>query len=515
MILFPPRPVLLSGTVALATLAAWPAAAQVQPGKAATGGETGSGRANAAQAGDGEPAATDEPADIGPDGYPQYSDEQKAARTATRIVAPRNQLQEALLRQERRDEARPGERTRPRASYYYDPRVETVLERPRPELEPAGIDLGGFRLHGQAGANGIVTSNVRRTSNGQGDIGINPNATVDLNSDWTRHQLGLNGWVDKKWYAGETTENSWQYRAAGNGRLDLDRHTQLGGDASFARLVSPRSATGEDPTTLRPVVYHQTRGSAFLGWQLPRLTTKLSGEIERANFRDALSPDRSTTLDQDYRDVTRYTGTLNVGYALTPDVAFFVQADREYRRYDIRRPTDNNTRLIDRDADSTRVTGGLRGAFSPLLRGDISAGFQREDYKSADVADFTLFVMEANLEWLPSALTTVTLNLDRRVGNPAVVTSPAYVASRARLRADHELLRNLLLHADAQFEYADFRNVDRQDYRYGGGVGGDWSLGRSYRLTLDARLFKRNSVGPDRGADYTEGVVSLGWDFLL
>ncbi len=70
-------------------------------------------------------------------------------------------------------------------------RNRTVLERPRPELDPLGITAGGFRVYPVLGLEAGRTSNALGASAGaQGDVNLSLHPNVRIDSQWSRHALG-------------------------------------------------------------------------------------------------------------------------------------------------------------------------------------------------------------------------------------------------------------------------------------------------------------------------------------
>lgn len=70
----------------------------------------------------------------------------------------------------------------------------TVTTRPRPDFDPIGVRLGGFRLNASAeGGLGWDSNVFGRGSNRVSDGFVAEGANVSLNSDWTTHALGLSG----------------------------------------------------------------------------------------------------------------------------------------------------------------------------------------------------------------------------------------------------------------------------------------------------------------------------------
>jgi hypothetical protein len=71
-----------------------------------------------------------------------------------------------------------------------NPQGQSVLSRPRPELDPLGIRVGGFRFHPSLSVSGGYEDNVfRSTSNKKDDISLVTSPRLHLESERRNHAL--------------------------------------------------------------------------------------------------------------------------------------------------------------------------------------------------------------------------------------------------------------------------------------------------------------------------------------
>lgn len=405
-------------------------------------------------------------------------------------------------------EAAPGEA--PGAGYrqqsYTRPALDTVIERARPELNPIGIPAGAFTLFPTLTVGGIADSNVLRQANGEGDAGISGAIEAALRSNWTRNSLALYGRVLGRAYAGHATEDGVDFRVGSDGELQVGDRSAIDFSLSHASALVQRGATAETLNTLSPVRHHLTRG---------QLGTRLSGnhlifELDGAASYDDYSNSESIThqpIDQNYRDVVRYIPSATVTYLINPDFGVFVQGQAEFRRYPHPRPG------VNRDADAPEVLIGFNYTPSPVLRTSLATGWHHENFISRNFQDISLFVAQGSITWLATELTTVHFDAERRIGNPAVVTSSLYTVNRFALRLDHELKRNFILSGTGRFEQANYRNLDREDRTYGAGLIGEWLASRRYAVDIAANYTRRDSGGPDAGVSFDDFRFTIGLTF--
>jgi len=118
-----------------------------------------------------------------------------------------------------------------------------------------------------------------------------------------------------------------------------------------------------------------------------------------------------------------------------------------------------------------------------LWRVRMLAGMEHRRFAARDFRSHTAPVVEAQVAWMPTGMTTVTLSLTRTIDDAAQEGVAGFTNTSTRLTLDHEARRNLLLHASAEVRRADFlQGGTRQDgYSFGAGV--TWLASRSVRVS--------------------------------
>lgn len=109
-------------------------------------------------------------------------------------------------------------------------------------------------------------------------------------------------------------------------------------------------------------------------------------------------------------------------------------------------------------------------------------------------------------------LTTFTFSALRTVNtnNPTVgSTGTGYLASTVTANLDHELLRNLLLKANASYENDAFSGVSRTDNVFSAGAGVKYLLSRNLYLGGSFSYQQRTSSGTAAGAPYAQNILML------
>ena len=78
------------------------------------------------------------------------------------------------------------------------------------------------------------------------------------------------------------------------------------------------------------------------------------------------------------------------------------------------------------------------------------------------------------------------------------------------LRADYELLRNLILSASVEKEARNFNNIDRDDDRWTYRASGTYRLSPRVALRADVLRRSQSSVGTVLGREFEKMRVSFG-----
>src|SRR3546814_20860231 len=75
------------------------------------------------------------------------------------------------------------------------------------------------------------------------------------------------------------------------------------------------------------------------------------------------------------------------------------------------------------------------------------------------------------------------------------------------LRADYELLRNLIISAGGELEKRDFNNIDRQDDRWTWRANASWLVSKRMALRFDVQRRTQSSWGFNAGREFTDNRV--------
>ena len=383
------------------------------------------------------------------------------------------------------------------------PRGATVRDRPRPDYDPIGVPLGGFVAFPSVTVSSEYNDNIFATDdNTEDDIITRLRPNVDLRSNWSRHLLGLTLGADLGFYADNTDENFQDFNVVGNGRYDIATESSIAGIAAYRRLHEGRDDPNAIGAAEEPTQYDSYLLGAEFSQGFNRLNVRPGVSFNRLDYHD-VDAIGGGDIDQDDRDRDVYQGTLRVGYEFSPSLEGYVRGLVEATRYD--RTPDNGG--VDRDNDGYGAVVGAAVDFNGIVFGDVYVGYGERTYDDSSLGDAQNPLFGGILTWNVTRLTTVIGQADYRFDEATEQDASAIKRSTAQLNVDHELLRNVILGAEASYENDRWEGISREEDTYGIGITGDYLVNRVLYLGAYAR--HRNRDGSGGAEDFDENVIGL------
>lgn len=378
----------------------------------------------------------------------------------------------------------------------------SVRQRPRPDYEATGQKAGGFTLYPRITADVERNDNIYAVASGKtSDTIWRVKPEMAVRSDWSRHALGLFAGGNIIRYSDNSSENVEEYTVSANGRVDIERGSNLTGSVQTQRLVEPRTAPTAPGAAGKPVKYDLTQGTVSLTKEFNRL--RLTGRLDDKDFNYKDVPNRIGTgiVDQDFRDRNEFYYGGKAEYAVSPDTAIYLSATGNKKDYDSKAVT------TDRTSDGYVVGVGANFDVSELVRGDVQVGYMKQSYDNFGKIDG--FNAAGRLEWFPTQLTTIGLNGSRTIEESTAPRSQGYISNNIGASIDHELMRNVLLSAAYTHGKDDYKGIDRSDKRDNFSATATYLLNRRVGLFLTYNYLKQDSSGAplDRGASFKDNKV--------
>lgn len=379
----------------------------------------------------------------------------------------------------------------------------SVRQRPRPDYEAIGIKTGGFTLYPRVTVEAVHDDNIYATATDEeSDVIWRVKPEVAVRSNWSRHSLGAFASASINRYSDFDTEDSEEYTLGANGRLDVERGSYLAGSLQYQELVEPRTSPQSPSAALAPVEYTLLSGNLTGVKEFNRL--RVTGRLDTKTFDYADAANRIGgvigVIDQDVRDRDEFYYGGKAEYAVSPDTAVFASFTGNTKEYDVA--------AAGRDSDGYVATVGANFDLSQSVRGELEAGYMSQSYDNAVYDDIDGFSAKGRVEWFPTELTTLNVAGSRTIEESVAFGSQGYVSNNASIGIDHELLRNVLLAANASYGKDSYESIDRDDKRTGFNASAAYLLNRNVGLFLTYGYLKQESSGAASGASFKDNKIA-------
>lgn len=383
----------------------------------------------------------------------------------------------------------------------------SVTERARPEYDAVGVPLGGFLLYPKLAMAAEYNDNIYAAGTGaEGDLIARFQPGLRLSRDWGRDAVTLSAFSSINRYWDHGSENTETYGARANGVYNIADAGEIRGDVSFRHDILERESYLSSRRTVSPVNFNE--GSAHIQARYGIGDLRLTGFADwlRTAYQNGVAPDGTAVFKKDLSQETISRG-LRADYGLSPDTSLFVSG----RFFDTGYMTKPPQVPLDRASDGYEVTGGISLHVTDVLSGDVGVGYLKAHYPHIGGQDVDTLALHVELTWSPTLLTTVKVRVARRIEEAPADISSGFLVTRYHLEVDHELRRNVILSAAADYSNGAFRVVDRRDREWNANVSAAYLLNPSMNAKLSYRFRTRESSGLDRGQDFSSNTVMLAF----
>ncbi len=372
-------------------------------------------------------------------------------------------------------------------------RYTAVTERAQPELDPVPVRAGVFDINASIGASAAYNDNIfAEATNKDSDLILRIQPQVDARSTWSTHEIALGGTIDHEEYRDYDSETSTDYKVYLNGRLDVTRSFALRAGVDSQHVTEERYEPASNGA-LEPAAFDGYGVFAGASYRMDRVQLEATVGMREQEYDQA----------QQQRDNTDTYINARASYAISPDVAVFVQGRRSELDYS-----------SNRDGTRTTIDAGVNFELAAPFRGEIAVGSFNDERDAFD--DTSGLSVAANVQWFPTQLTTVTFEAFRGATDPGLAASATAVSSVYGVRVDHELYRNVLLFGGLRMENDTFEGtlIDREDDALAGWFGAAWKLNRHARIEAQYSGRAQESSGGTAGPDLDQNVLSIGVRFF-
>lgn len=379
----------------------------------------------------------------------------------------------------------------------------TVLSRLRPETQPEGVRSGAFILRPAWEQSIGYDDNVLGGPAPLGSWVVGTRPSLLVASDWSRDALGAYVSADDRRDLEAPAQSRTDWTASLGGSIDLGRD-RLTVAAAHIDGYEDRTELDALPTD-RPVPFRVDDVRAAYAWSSGRWI--VTPNVEASDWNYGATSILGAPASQSYRDRTVLQGGATASYELAPQRTLVVVMRAIGQDYI--HPTPGQSTL---NSTGYQALAGLDYADDAVWRYRLLLGAEHRDFAAAAYPDRTAAIAEGEVAWMPTGMTTVTAALDRSIEDAAQEGVAGYTYTSAKLTLDHELRRDVLLHASAGAQRADFLQGGTQQTGYSLGVGATWLISRHVQISATYGLTGQRGSGavtPLLSGDYTRDVALL------
>ena len=378
-------------------------------------------------------------------------------------------------------------------------RAESVLSRPRPDYDPIPYMVGDFGLYpsiesGVAYDNNIYASRQNHNYDYVGTV----RPVISGQSDWNRNSLTFTAYGDINQFSNYTHESYQNALANVQGRYDVARGSWFGGYGGVEHLVEPRSSpnnvNGKDPVTFD---LFKAGATGYRGLGL--FHGEADYDFKRLSY-DNVSTSTGAVIDQSSRNRNQNSVQGKVTYDVNANIVPFVRVGYNRRDYDsntLRQSQGYNT-----DIGSTFDFGGITTV-------EAYVGWLSQDYynystnKVNSAPDFG-----GRIDWNVTGTTSLAIEGNRTIEESNDPLYSNYMQTGTSATLTHELLRNVIVEADANYSYDKFKGItSRNDDVFGLGSGFRWMINRHLYSDVNYNWSRRVSSDPTIG--YFDNVITF------
>ena len=350
----------------------------------------------------------------------------------------------------------------------------TVTSRLRPETQPEGVRDGAFILHPAWEQSVGYDSNVLGgpAPVGSWEGGTRPSLLVA--SDWSRDALGAYVAADDRRDLEAPAQSRTDWTASLGGSLDIGRDRLT---LAIAHIANHEDRTQLDALpTDRPVPFQVDDMRVSYAWLAGRWT--VTPTLDASSWHYDATSILGAPASQAYRDRIVLLGGTTVSYELAPQrtLVFVTRGIGQ----DYTHPSPGAASL---NSTGIQALAGFDYDDDAVWRYRLLLGAEHRAFAAAAYPARTAAIAEGEVAWLPTGLTTVTASLTRSVEDAAQQGTAGFTQTTAKLTVDHELQRDLLLHAYAGLQHADFLQGGTQQTSATFGFGATWLVNRWVQLS--------------------------------
>lgn len=383
----------------------------------------------------------------------------------------------------------------------------TAVNQEEDPFAASGFRIGSWRAFISAEQTLGYSSNTRQIAMGEGGAFSQSDVSLSLQSDWSRHSANINANGTWRRFLENGAED--QPGAEVSAGLTLDLVDGVSADAALSYNYATESATSNninDSAANRPGV-HSFEAALGIERNDRRLIYALRGSVGRTDY-EAIDLAGGGEESQGDRNNTLYTLTGRVGYQVSPALTPFVEGSIGQRLHDLEKDRNGQSR----DATILSAAVGTQIDISEKLQGEVSLGYQAEQFEDDGLEDLDGWTLNGNLTWSPQRETTVNLTASTGFEGSTTAGVSGSIVNSLGVSVERQVNDRLSLDANAGVELTRDNDDSQSDTTYSVGAGFNYWLNRFMGLTGRVEhSAQRSTAGP--GEEFDETVIRGGLRF--
>jgi hypothetical protein len=382
------------------------------------------------------------------------------------------------------EDATAAERTEP-----IPPEDTPVKTRVQPGYEAVGVRAGPWMFYPSLLVGGLYNSNVfASNTNRRGDLAFQVEPAFRLQSLWERHSIEVQGDLRSASYLNNPGLDQIDANFRTRARIDLRHDMTIVARMRVAHLNEPVGSLTSPQGAVQPTPYDMGEADATYVQQFGRLTASAGMGVASYNFGSTRGQN-GTSISQDSRDGNIYTGHTRLEYLFSPKLSIF--GALSVNRRDLR-----GTPIQSFASAGYRVLGGANFRLTPLVSGEVAAGYADQQFDAATIARIVGPTYRALLKWSPTRSLDIYLKAEHAVTDVVETAVTGVRADGVQLGFDYEVRRNVVFSAAGIYEKDRFFGQTREDTVLSSIAEIKYLLNRHLSVSLRHRYTNRDSNDP-------------------
>ncbi len=350
--------------------------------------------------------------------------------------------------------------------------------------DPVGVRVGGFVVFPEAEFAITAYDNIFRSSSQvRRDVSFDVRPSIRAVSNWRRHAMEFRATGASTFHNEFSSEDDRAYLLEARGRIDITRRTNIEVLASHERNQEERGSINAASATGSRANVDTDRLAVAFNHRFNRLAIQLRGTMTETDFGSSMDP-VGGLVGNDSRDTTTLESAARATWLLKRSFGVFGEVAHNTREY--KAPAFDT---IQRDSQGDRISVGVSfgGAGTgndkdQKLRGEISIGQQHQEFDDRRLPSISGIVVDANLGWRLSGLTSLLFTARSTIGESTLAGSGGALSQSYGVELRHAFRRYLIGTAAMRYTTLDYEGLTLKEHDLLSELGLEYFVNRNWTL---------------------------------